>query len=206
MKIIETRPAPNPRRVRVFLAEKGIDLDDIEFEDIKLMQLEHKEDSFGKFNPRQRVPVLVLDDGTVICESVSICRYFEEIQPEPVLMGSGAVGKATVDMWQRWVELDLLGPISQVFRHTNERMAVLEDPQFPDWGEANRRRVKEFLGFLDGALADKPFIAGEEYSIADITGLIAVDFLGAASMERPPELKNLARWYEDVSSRPSAKA
>jgi len=203
MKIIETRRAPNPRRVRVFLAEKGIDID---FEEINLMELEHQQDSFGKINPRRRVPVLVLDDGTIICETVAICRYFEEIQPEPVLMGSGAVGKAQVDMWQRWVELDLFWPISQAFRHTNERMAVLESPQFPEWGKANRRRVTEFLGFLDGSLADKPFVAGEAYSIADITGMIAVDFLGAASMERPPELKNLARWYADVSSRPSAQA
>jgi len=203
MKIIETRRAPNPRRVRVFLAEKGIDID---FEEINLMELEHQQDSFGKINPRRRVPVLVLDDGTIICETVAICRYFEEIQPEPVLMGSGPVGMAQVDMWQRWVELDLFWPISQAFRHTNERMAVLESPQFPEWGKANRRRVTEFLGFLDGSLADKPFVAGEQYSIADITGLIAVDFLGAASMERPPELKNLARWYEDVSSRPSAQA
>ena len=203
MKIIETRRAPNPKRVRVFLAEKGIEM---EYQEISLMDLEHKKESFIKYNPRRRVPVLVLDDGTVICETVAICRYFEEIQPEPVLMGSGAVGKAQVDMWQRWVELDLFWPISQAFRHTNERMAVLESPQFPEWGKANRRRVTEFLGFLDGSLADKPFVAGEQYSIADITGLIAVEFLGAASMERPPELENLARWYEDVSSRLSAQA
>ncbi len=203
MKIIETRRAPNPRRVRVFLAEKGIDID---FEEINLMELEHKEESFGDINPRRRVPVLVLDDGTVICESVAICRYFEEIQPEPVLMGRDAVTKAQIDMWQRWVEIDLFWPLSQAFRHTNERMVVLENPQFPDWGAANRPRVLEFLGFLDGVLADKPFIAGEDYSIADITGLIAVDFLGAAELERPPELKNLARWHEDVSSRPSAQA
>jgi glutathione S-transferase len=150
--------------------------------------------------------VLVLDDGTAICETVAICRYFEEIQPEPVLMGSGAVGKALVEMWQRWVEFDLFLTFAQVFRHTVERMAVLEQPQIPEWAESNRPRVIEFLGFLDGALADKPFIAGEDYSIADITGLVAVDFLGAAAMERPPELENLARWYRDVSARPSAQA
>lgn len=203
MKIIETRQAPNPRRVRIFLAEKGIEM---EYEEISLMNLEHKQDSFMKFNPRRRVPVLVLDDGTVICETVAICRYFEEIQPEPVLMGSGAVGKAQTEMWQRWVEFDLFLTFAQVFRHSVERMAALENPQIPEWAEANRPRVLEFLGFLDSALADKPFIAGDSYSIADITGLVAVDFLKVAQMERPPELKNLARWHEEVSSRPSAQA
>lgn len=203
MKIIETRRAPNPRRVRIFLAEKGID---IEYEEISLFELDHKKPPFTDINPRRRVPALVLDDGTAICETVAICRYFEEIQPEPVLMGSGAVGKAQTEMWQRWVELDLFWTFAQVFRHSVERMATLEQPQIPEWAEANRPRVLEFLGFLDGALADKPFIAGENFSIADITGLVAVDFLAVANMERPPELENLARWYDEVSSRPSAQA
>ena len=202
MKIIEARPAPNPRRVRIFLAEKGIDM---EFEQISLAKGDHKRKPFTDLNPRRSVPVLVLDDGTPICETVAICRYFEEIQPEPVLMGKGALGMAEVEMWQRWVEIDLLRTVVHVFRHTNER-AILQEPKFPDWGKANRPRVLEFLSFLDEALADKPFIVGTDYSIADITGLCAVDFLGAAQIERPPKLKNLARWYRDVSSRASAQA
>jgi glutathione S-transferase len=203
MKIIEARPAPNPRRVRIFLAEKGIDM---EFERISLMEGDHKRKPFTDLNPRRSVPVLVLDDGTPICETVAICRYFEEMQPEPVLMGKDALSKAQVEMWQRWVEIDLLRTVLHVFRHTDERSALLQQPQFHDWGESNRPRVLEFLSFLDEALADKPFIAGNDYSIADITGLCAVDFLGAAQIDRPPKLKNLARWYGDVSSRPSAQA
>ena len=135
MKIIEARPAPNPRRVRIFLAEKGIDM---EFERISLMEGDHKRKPFTDLNPRRSVPVLVLDDGTPICETVAICRYFEEMQPEPVLMGKDALSKAQVEMWQRWVEIDLLRTVLHVFRHTNERSALLQQPQFHDWGEANR--------------------------------------------------------------------
>jgi len=203
MKIIEARPAPNPRRVRIFLAEKGIE---VEYESVSLFELEHKSEAFTKLNPMQRVPVLVLDDGTTICETVAICRYFEELQPEPALMGKGALGKATVEMWQRWMEADLFWTVGNTFRHTVERMKVLENPQIPEWGEVNRGRAMAFLEVLDKQLADKPFVTGDDYTIADVTGLCAIDFMKPAKMEVPAEHANVLRWYADIAARPSAQA
>ncbi len=203
MKIIEARPAPNPRRVRIFLAEKGIE---VEYESVSLFELEHKSEAFTKLNPMQRVPVLVLDDGTTICETVAICRYFEELQPEPALMGKGALGKATVEMWQRRMEADLFWTVGNTFRHTVERMKVLENPQIPEWGEVNRGRAMAFLEVLDKQLADKPFVTGDDYTIADVTGLCAIDFMKPAKMEVPAEHANVLRWYADIAARPSAQA
>jgi len=203
MRLIETARAPNPRRVRIFLAEKGIS---IPTEQIDLGALEHKQPGFAALNPMQRVPVLVLDDGTVLSESVAICRYFEELHPEPPLMGRDPLDKAMVEMWQRRVEFNLLHTIMHAFRHTHPAMAEMEMPQVPDWGRANRPRVIESLKFLNGELARRPFIAGEHYTIADITGLVAIDFMKPAKIERPEEFVHVTRWYEDVSARPSAKA
>ncbi len=203
MKIIEARPAPNPRRVRIFLSEKAID---VKYEEISLMELDHKSDAFTGLNPMQRVPVLVLDDGTAIGETVAICRYFEELQSEPALMGKGALGKAQVEMWQRRVESDLFWTVGNAFRHSNPRMKVLEDPQISEWAEINRGRVMNFLKILDAELAGRPFIAGDAYSIADITGLCAIDFMKPARIEVPVGHTNVLRWYESVSSRPSAEA
>lgn len=203
MKIIETRQAPNPRRVRVFLAEKGIE---IEYEEISIMSGAQHEDSFSALNPMQRVPVLVLDDGSVICETVAICRYFEEVQHEPALMGSDALDKARVEMWQRRMELDFFVAISHHFRHTNPRALVLEDPQVTQWGEINKGRVLEFLSYLDGELAGREFVAGDTYTIADITGLCAIGFMKPAQIDLPEGLSNVARWYEAILARPSAEA
>ncbi len=203
MKIIETRQAPNPRRVRIFLAEKGIT---VPFEDVDLMKGELRTPEFTKINRMQRVPVLVLDDGTAISETVAICRYFEELQPQPALFGTGALGRATVEMWQRRVELGLLLPVAYSFRHTHPAMAHLEGQQFKDWGEANRPKALETLAMLDDELAGRRFIAGDAFSIADITALAAMDFMRPARIQRPEGLKNLERWYGEVSARPSAKA
>lgn len=203
MKLVETARAPNPRRVRIFLAEKGITLPT---EQVDLGALEHKEPEFGDLNPMRRVPVLVFDDGTVLSESVAICRYFEETQPEPPLMGTDAITRATIEMWQRRMELELLFAVAQTFRHTHPHMAALEDPQVPEWGEANRPRVVSMMAFLDAELSDRRFIAGESYSIADITAMVACDLMKPAKIERPESLTNLARWYDEVSSRPSASA
>ena len=203
MRLIETAPAPNPRRVRIFLAEKGIE---IPTDQINLGALEHKKPGFTEHNPMQRVPVLVFDDGSTLCETIAICRYFEETQPDPPLMGRDARGKANVEMWQRRMELEFLYPVMHTFRHTHPHMAALEEPQVTEWGEANRPRVLKMLEFLDSELAGRPFIAGDEYTIADITALVAADFMKPAKIERPESLTNLARWYDDVSSRPSAKA
>lgn len=203
MKILETRQAPNPRRVRIFLAEKGIT---VPFEEIDLMKGELKTPEFTKLNSFQRVPVLLLDDATVISETMAICRYFEEQQPEPPLLGTGALGKAQVEMWNRRVELGLLFHVSQVFRHLHPAMAHLEVPQVKEWGEANRAKALEVLSILDEQLDSLPYIAGKSFSVADITALVAIDFMRPARIERPASLKNVARWHAEVAARPSAKA
>ena len=161
---------------------------------------------FTSLNPEQRVPVLVLDDGTHISESVAICRYFEELHPQPALMGTGAAGKAGVEMWQRRIELGLFAHVAAAFRHLHPAMAPFETPQIAAWGEANKPKALEALAKCDRQLSQHTFIAGGAYSIADITLLVAVDFLRPARIPRPPELVHLNLWYEAVSSRPSAKA
>jgi glutathione S-transferase len=150
--------------------------------------------------------VLELDDGTVLTESVAICRYFEELQPEPALLGRGALGKAVVEMWQRRIELNLFFTVGQAFRHTHPAMREWEVPQVPEWGEVNRPRAIEFLRVLDAHLASNAFAAGETFSIADITGLIALDFMKPARITMPQELMNVRRWYETLKARPSAAA
>ena len=203
MKIIETRSAPNPRRVRMFLAEKGIT---VPYEEIDIMKGQHREAAFTQANPMQRVPVLVLDDGTAISETVAICRYFEETKPEPALFGKGALGRATVEMWQRRMELGLLNHVAAAFRHTHPGGAALEIPQFKDFGEANKPRALEVMKVMDHHLATSRFLAGDDFSIADITGVIAVDFARVIKLRIPEEMKNLARWHAEVAARPSAKA
>ena len=203
MKILQTKTAPNPRRVRIFLAEKGIE---VPFEELDLMQGALKTPEFTKLNRFQRVPVLILDDGTPIAETMAICRYFEETKPEPALFGKGAKQRALIEMWNRRMELGLLFSVAQAFRHLHPAAAALEVPQVAAWGEANKPRALEVLQFMDEELGKQRFVAGDDYSVADITALVAVDFSRAARIQRPEGLKNLARWHEEVSARPSAKA
>lgn len=203
MKLVETARAPNPRRVRIFLAEKGIE---VPTEQIDLGEMEHRRPEFAKLNPFRQVPVLVLDDGTALSESMAICRYFEEIQPDPPLMGREPLEKAVIEMWQRRVELQFYLPVAYSFRHLHPAMAQFEEPQVPEWGEVNRARAERMLDFFDGELASRRYVAGDSFSVADISLLVAVDFMKLAKIERRPELANLGRWYDEVSSRPSASA
>ena len=203
MKIIETRQAPNPRRVRIFLAEKGIT---VAFEEVDLMKGALKTPEMTRLNPTQRVPILVLDDGTAISETMAICRYFEEIKPEPALFGHSAIGRANIEMWNRRMELGLMNHVSQAFRHTHPAMAHLEVPQVKDWGEANKAKALDVLAMMDVELAGNEFIAGDAYSVADITALVAVDFMRPARITVPEALGNVKRWHAAVSARPSAKA
>jgi glutathione S-transferase len=203
LKLIDQPLAPNPRRVRIFLAEKGLT---IPAEKVDLAKLEHRSPDFIAKNPFQQVPVLILDDGTAISESVAICRYFEEQHPEPPLFGRDAMERVMVEMWQRRMELGLLAPVTHCFRHSHPAMAELEKPQVKEWAEVNRPRVLKLLSWLDQELAGRRFIAGDTYTIADITALVAIDFMKPAKIERPADLENVARWYAEVSSRPSAKA
>ncbi|WP_375588257.1 glutathione S-transferase [Hoeflea alexandrii] len=203
MKLYDGGRAPNPRRVTVFLAEKGIEVEKVP---VDMGQLGHKSEAVTRLNPLQRLPVLELDDGTAISETVAICRYFEELHPEPPLMGTDAKDKAIVEMWNRRVELIFLGAVANAFRHTHPAMKEWEVPQLPEWGEVNRPKALKFLEMLDTELADREFIAGDRYTIADITGMIGMDFMKPAKIERPEHLSNVMRWYQAVSSRPSAKA
>lgn len=203
MKIIDEPRAPNPRRVRMFLREKGIE---ITFEPLSLLKLEHKTEVFRQLNPFASVPTLVFDDGSTLSESVAICRYFEELHPEPALFGKGARVRAEVEMWQRRVELNLFQAVAHCFRHTHPAMAVMEQPQIAQWGEVNRGRVSATLALIESHLGRNRFLANETFTIADITLLVAVDFMKPAKIERPAGLVHLDRWYGEVASRPSAKA
>jgi len=203
MKLFDGGRAPNPRRVRVYLAEKGIS---VPTEQVDLGSLQHKSAAYTAINPMQRVPALVLDDGTVITESMAICRYFEALNPDPPLFGRGALDGALVEMWSRRVEFHLYLPVSYVFRHLHPAMKALVDPQVPAWGEANRPLVFEFLKFLDGELKTRPYVAGQDFTVADITALIAVDFMKVAKLAVPEDLANVRRWHQEVSARPSARA
>jgi len=203
MKLYDGGRAPNPRRVRIFLAEKGIS---VLTEQVDLGKLEQRSEAYTAINPMQRVPALVLDDGTVIAESIAICRYFEALHPEPPLFGRGALDEALVEMWNRRAEIHLFMPVSMVFQHLHPAMKIMVDPQVPAWGEANKPRITEFLRLLDRELKDRPFVAGKNYSVADITALCAVDFMRVSKLDVPDELVNVRRWHDAVSSRPSAKA
>jgi len=203
MKLYDGGRAPNPRRVRIYLAEKGIT---VPLEQVDLGALQQKSPAFTAVNPVQRVPALQLDDGTIIAESIAICRYFEGLHPEPPMFGQGAKDAAMVEMWQRRVELHLLMPISHVFRNGHPAMEKMEVPQIPAWAEANKPRVMDFLHLLDRELKDRRYVAGDRYTVADITGLVSVDFLKPAKLAVPDELGNVKRWLAEVSARPSAKA
>ena len=203
MKLYDGGRAPNPRRVRIFLAEKAISLP---LEPVDLGSLQHRSSAYAAVNPLKRVPALELDDGTVLTESIAICRYFEELNPEPALFGRGALEKATIEMWNRRVELHLLQPVSQVFRHSHPAMKEMEVPQVPAWADANKPRVADFLSLLDRELTERRFVAGDAYSVADITGLVAIDLMKPAKLTVPDEFANVRRWHAEISARPSATA
>jgi len=196
MKLYDGGRAPNPRRVKIYLAEKGLT---VPMEQVDLGQMAHKSKEYTAINPIQQVPALQLDDGTVICESIAICRYFEALHPEPPLFGQGAKEEALVDMWQRRMEFRLLLQVAHVFRNSHPAMKEMEVPQVPAWAEANKPRVMEFLAVLDRELKDR-------YTVADITGLVGIDFMKPAKLAVPDTMSNLKRWHAEVSARPSAKA
>ncbi|MFY9643480.1 MAG: glutathione S-transferase [Rhodomicrobium sp.] len=203
MKILDERRSPNPRRVRVFLAEKGIE---VPFEQVDIMTGAAKSPAFTAHNPVQRVPVLILDDGTAISESMAICRYFEALQPEPPLFGTTPLEIAQIEMWNRRAEINFMLPVTQIFRHSHPAMAELEKPQVAAWAEANRPRVDEIIHIFDEALKKTPFLAGDRFSVADITAMITTDFMKPARLAIPESAVNFQRWYQEVSIRPSHKA
>src|SRR5215467_2165863 len=203
MKLYDTKVAPNPRRARIFLAEKGIS---VPTEQVDIAALQHKTAEYAAINPLQRMPALVLDDGTIITESIAICRYFEMLHPEPPMFGVGPKDAAIVEMWNRRAEINFLANVAAVFRHTHPAMKELEVPQVPAWADASRPRVTWFLEMLDRELAGREFIAGDRYTVADITMLVAVDIMKPGRLTIPEGASNVRRWHAAVSARPSAAA
>jgi glutathione S-transferase len=195
--------APNPRRVRIFAAEKGIVLPR---QEVSIVKREHKAPEYLAVNPRGQVPALALDDGTVLTESVAICRYFEALHPSPPLFGETPLEIATIEMWLRRVELTVMAAVGAVWVHTHPLTARLPIQHFPEYGESNRPRVIEGYGHCDAALAHTPFLAGAAYSMADIALLTTVDFAAFIGIPLPEENVHLRDWHARVSARPSATA
>lgn len=202
MRLYTSGKAPNPRRVTIFLKEKGVEISDVV--DVDIMKKEQYTPDFSALNPFQRLPVLVLDDGTAIAESIAICRYVEEaIKPEPSLFGRTAKERALIEMWNRRAELNLLSQTASVFRHLHPSMVELEVPQITAWGEANKAKVLATCALFDKVLQKTRFIAGEDFSVADITAFVAIDFLRPVRLAVPEELTALHRWRAEIAARPS---
>lgn len=202
MKIYESHNAPNPRRVRMFLAEKGLE---VPYEEIDIVKAVNRGEDFSKKNPLSTVPVLELDDGTCISESVAICRYFEEVQPQPPLFGTDAKQRALVEMWNRRMEFNILQPIADAFRQRHDFFKG-RIRQLPEYAEVQRLNAEDGLAWLDQELGAHRFVAGDQFSIADITAVVAIDFGRVSKIAVKPDQRNLARWHAEVSARPSAKA
>ena len=194
-------PAPNPRRVRIFLAEKGIDLPETP---VSLMKREHKSPEFRAKNSLGQIPALELDDGTCISETVAICRYFEEIQPDPPLFGTTPVEMAMVDMWVRRTEFTVMAPVGAFWRHAHPFTATLLT-QFKDFGESNRATYEGAQKWLDRELEGKAWLAGDAYSMADICLLTTVDFADWIGLPVGDEFTNLQAWRARALARPAPR-
>lgn len=203
MKLYEFEPFPNPRRVRMFLAEKGVSIDRVQ---VNVPEGEHRTAKITSKNPSATVPFLELDNGSCISECAAISRYIEARHPTPALLGTTPEQQGVVDMWQRRVEDGLFNAILTYFHHATPGLGGLELYQNREWGEKSRTRAGETMRWLDRELAGRSYVAGDAYSIADITALCGIDFCKFVDLDIPPECSNLQRWYDDVSSRPSAAA
>jgi len=205
MRFYDAKQAPSPRRARMFMAEKGVNFDDIEFVPLDLGKGDNLQSDYRQKNPLGRVPTLELDDGTCIAESVAICRYFEETIPEPPLMGTDAKDKALIEMWQRRMEINLFLSVGMAFRNLSGFFADREKV-VKEWGEVSLDNATKMFDFLDRHLADNEHVAGDDFCIADITALCAVDFARVVELRVDDQRPNLKRWHEAVSARPSAQA
>lgn len=209
MKFYDCQTAPSPRRVRIFLQEKGLE---IETEQVDLSSGEQFGEDFRRVNPDCVVPALELDDGSCISEVVAICQYLEELHPEPALLGISPEERARVSMWNAKVEQQGLYAIMDAFRNSAKGLAgrALTGPesyaQIPELAERGRQRLGHFFDRLDERLSENTFLAGENFSIADISALVVVDFAAWIKVVVPEEASHLARWHAAVSARPSAAA
>lgn len=209
MKLHDFKPAPNPRRVRMFLAEKGVEIPTVQ---IDLTNAQHLSEEYRRINPQCMVPALELDDGTVITQSLAICTYIEETYPTPPLMGATPEEKAAVIMWYQHIELGGMNAVAEFLRNSNERFRnrALVGPvnyeQIPDLAERGRHRIAEFITSLNSRLESSPYIAGDRFTLADIAGYIVMDFARRAADFVPPEnAEALVCWYAAMSDRPSAQ-
>jgi len=200
--LYDLKAGTNPRRVRIFLAEKGITVPKVE---VDMMRAENLTPDYLKKNPLGRMPLLELDDGTLIAESIAICRYFESIHPEPPLFGKGAVEIAKVEMWNRRMELEILRPIGDAFEHLSPFWKGRRE-QCAEYGEMARGVAADRMAWLDRELAERPFIAGDNYTVADITAQCALVLGKNTGTPIPAELSHLLRWFSQVTSRPTARA
>lgn len=205
MKFYDCSTAPSPRRVRIFIAEKGLDIPVVQ---IDLRSGEHLGDAFRKLNPHATVPVLELDDGTALLDSNSISLYLDETYPEPNLMGRDAREKAVISGWNRMAEWDGLAAGAEALRNHAKGMKgrALTGPvnyeQIPELAERGRKRAQHFLQELDARFNDSEFLAGDRFTIADITAAVAVDFYRWVKVEIPEDATGLRRWFDQISSRP----
>ena len=209
MKLYDFKGAPNPRRVRMFMAEKGIY---VPTQQVDLMAREQHEDSFRAVNPWCTVPVLELDDGTHICEAMTIIRYLETIQPEPPLLGTTPLEQAAISMWEHKLETDAMLAVGEVLRNTVDRFAgralpgPVDHEQIPALADRGRRRIAYFMELLDERLEESEHVGCANFSVADITALVAVDFAARIVEGLLDNHSSVQRWHESVSARPSAQA
>lgn len=204
MKLYTSHRAPNPRRVRWVMAEKGIE--DVEIIEVDILAGEHKTAEYRARVGVPHLPSLTLDDGTTISESIAIGRYLESLYPEPNLFGHDAREQAVVEMWTRRAEFYLANPIMLSVRHSHPALAALEATQLPQVAEYNRAAAERFMKTLDRHLADREFMALERFTIADIVAVVGLDFARLVRYRPPEELGNLGRWLEACRARPAAKA
>ena len=204
MKLYTSHRAPNPRRVRWVMAEKGIE--NVELIEVDILTGEHKTPEYRARVGVPHVPALELDDGTTISESVAICRYLEALYPEPNLFGRDPREQAVIEMWTRRCEFYLANPIMLTVRHSHPALAALEAVQMPQLADYNRVAAEKFMKTLDRRLAEHAFIAADRFTIADIVAVVGLDFARLIKYRPPEELTHLARWLEACRARPAAGA
>jgi len=196
-------PAPNPRRVRIFLAEKGVA---VPMQAVSIVRGEHRAPDYLAINPLGQTPALALDDGVVLTESVAICRYLEVLHPDPPLFGADARAGAEIDMWLRRIELRLMVPLGNVWVHTHPFTVRVVRQRFTEFGESQKPRVHAAMREFDTALADRAWLDGRGFSIADIVLLTTIDFADFVGLAIPEECTALRDWHVRASARPSASA
>ena len=200
----ENYPAPNPRKVHIYLAEKGLTVERVH---TKMQERQHKAPDFMKKNSLGQVPVLETDDGRFISESVAICRYFEALHPTPPMFGRDPFDAAMVEMWIRRAEFRLWNPMGQVWINADPRTAVVNPNQFKDYGEHSKKVLANAMKWIDRELSDgREFLAGENYTMADIVLLCGIDFGKFIHQDMPEDAQHLRAWHARVSARPSARA